>query len=72
MAAKVKTFSEVVERWPTRQDLASDCKVELEAVRKWQERGRIPAYAWRRLLRAADKRSINVSVDDLLRLAEAG
>ena len=39
----VMTFSDIITRWPTLQDLAGDLDLPVKNVRRWQDIGSIPA-----------------------------
>jgi len=66
----VRTFSEVIELWPSSEDVAADLGASGERVRKWKARNSIPGEYWQALTAAALKRNIEgVSLEVLAHLA---
>lgn len=49
--------ADIVNLWPSAADLARDIGADKEAVRKWRQRGSIPARYHRAVLAAAEKRA---------------
>lgn len=77
--SQIQTVRDLVNLWPTRADLAVDMSQQCSAlsvsphqVHKWAEKGSIPAKYHFRLLTAAQKRSLPVTADLLVRLHAAG
>ena len=58
-------FQEIIERWPSRRELAEDVGVNLYAVHHWHNRGRIPARYDAALVKAAKRRKIRLDFSDL-------
>lgn len=67
----MQKFQEIIERWPSRRDLADDLGVNLYAVHHWHNRGRIPARYDASLIEAATRRDIALGFADLA-LARSG
>lgn len=66
----IKDFKSVIDLWPSLAALAEDIVVEIEAVRKWRQRGSIPAEYWVPMVEAAKGREISgVSYERLAYLA---
>lgn len=63
---KPQTFAEVIDLWPTAEDLARDINVKGGTVRAWKRRGIIPAEYWAAVVRAGAKRGIHGIGTDLL------
>lgn len=61
----MKRFQEIIEKWPSRRDLAEDLGVNLYAVHHWHNRGRIPARYDAALVGAAKARDISIDFADL-------
>jgi hypothetical protein len=69
-STSLKTFTAVCELWPNIQSLADDMGVPYTTAQSWKNRDTIPAPAWQRLLRAANKRNIpGLSVELFAKLA---
>ena len=62
----MKSNKQIIELWPSRQDLASDIDEKVETVRKWWQRDSIPAPSWDALIRAAKLRKYPVTAQDLV------
>lgn len=58
----------IIDRWPSIRDLAADLNVGEDAVRKWRQRNNIPAEYWSDMSKAAGKRGILLSTDEMLEL----
>jgi len=63
------SFSEVIDLWPSIAELARDIGEPYETVRQWRLRDSVPSRAFVKITRAAARRDINVTGDDLIRLA---
>jgi len=61
----------LLSRWPSYAVVAQDAGgiVTREAVKKWAERGRIPAQYHLALAQAAKRRKIGVTLEDIARAA---
>ena len=68
----MKSFGQIVDRWPSRQVFVSDLGVEEETVRGWVRRDSVPSGYWKRLLKAARKRRIKITPELLIDLADRG
>jgi len=63
-------FRSVIEEWPSRAELASDCGVSYGVVKQWHLRNSIPGSYWSAISRAALLRDIEgVTTDSLATLA---
>jgi uncharacterized protein YjcR len=54
----MNTFKDVIDQWPSVDDLATDLDEKPATVRKWKQRDSIPADRWALLLVAAKNRRI--------------
>jgi len=54
----MRSFSEVLARWDSRQAVAQDCGVTYGVVKQWERRGSVPARYWAALLKGAEARGI--------------
>jgi len=52
---------DVINSWPSLDALASDCLVQMHAVRKWRTRNNIPPQYWPALVAAAHDRDLPVT-----------
>ena len=68
----MKSFGQIVDRWPSKQIFASDMKVGDETVKGWVRRDSVPSGYWKRLLKAARKRRIKITPELLIDLADRG
>lgn len=66
------SHSNIIELWPSLDALSSDVGAKVETVRKWKQRGRIPARHWVAVADAAKGRKLGVSLDVLAREAGGG
>jgi hypothetical protein len=64
-----KTFREVISLWPSIEAMAEDVGAKEPAVRKWQQRDRIPADYWFSVAGAANRRGETISVEKLAEIA---
>lgn len=64
------SFSEIIDLWPSIAELARDIGEPYETVRQWRLRDSIPVRAFTRIVRAAARRDLNVSTDDLIRITD--
>ena len=62
------TYKDIVSRWPSVGDLASDLNVPADLVRKWVVRNRIPVGYWHTMTKAAEKRHIKLEVSEMVLL----
>jgi hypothetical protein len=66
----METFSQLLDLWATRQEVAEDCGVEYGSVNQWHRRNSIPSKYWANLIAGAQKRGIQgVSYETLTVLA---
>jgi transcriptional regulator with XRE-family HTH domain len=68
------TITAALSQWPSRDEVAKDAGVEPVAVRRWEERGRIPSKHFAALLCGARRRELQVEAHQLagIELTEAG
>lgn len=66
----MKTYRDILELWPSRQELADDLGEKLATVHKWHTRNSVPADKWQSLLTAARKRRYPLRPEMLIRLAD--
>lgn len=59
----VNSFRDVVELWPTPDDLAADIRAGRWAVRKWRSRDAIPAEWWLPILQTEIAKQNCLTVD---------
>lgn len=57
--------SEVIKYWSSVPELAGDIGESVEKVKKWKQRGRIPATSWENVVKAAEKRNFPVTLEKL-------
>ena len=55
---RMKTFADIINLWPTAEELARDLGVTGLVVRAWRNRESIPAEYWTAIAEAARKRKI--------------
>lgn len=60
-----KTFRDVIEMWPSREELAEDVGISYQGVSKWVYRKEIPPSIWPELVAAAIRRGYPVTFDSL-------
>lgn len=65
----VQSFREIVDQWPTVNDLAADLEEKPSTVRKWKQRNHIPSDRWLELLAHAKRRRIKLDESTLVKLA---
>lgn len=66
----MNTFRTIMALWPSRSDLAADCRVQYGTVKQWHLRDSIPADRWLSIVQAASARGITgVSLDTLAHIA---
>lgn len=59
------SFVALIEQWPSLAEFAKDVGQKRDAVQKWKQRDSIPAAHWLTIVRAAEARGIDVSINDL-------
>lgn len=62
---------EIIERWPTVKALSEDMGVEYITAASWKRRGNIPPKYWRRMVEAAHKRGIALTLEEFTAATEA-
>src|SRR5207253_394024 len=63
------SFRSVIERWSSREAMASDIGARASAVSKWWQRDCVPAEWWSRILATETARAAGVTADALTTLA---
>lgn len=68
----MKTFREVIDRWPSAAALARDLGLQYNTVAGWVRRDSIPAESWAAVIAAAKARNLEgVDAEALVQLAAA-
>jgi uncharacterized protein YjcR len=68
----MRTFKEVIDLWPSVDELAEDLGKKPNTVRKWRVRNSVPADEWMRLIQSARARGIErVNADALAKIASS-
>lgn len=66
-----RTHSEIVTLWPSFRDMANELEaasgrnLNIEAVRLWHKRNRIPMWWWVPTVAAGKKRRLGLTVEEL-------
>jgi hypothetical protein len=71
MVARMTTYTEIIDRWPSLTTYAADIGVRYGTAQVMRYRGSIPAKYWKRVVSAAAKRGIEGVTLDLLASIEA-
>lgn len=66
----MQSFQDILGRWPSLYDLASDLHVEYGVVKQWRRRNSVPPDRWLALVAAAEGRNILLTVEELAAAAE--
>lgn len=61
------TVRDIIAAWPTRRELACDVGTTTDRVHKWAQTGSIPPRFHAPILRAAERRSIPLTAEALVR-----
>jgi hypothetical protein len=72
MMKRIDSFADIVRQWPSMGEMAADMQQQYDTIRKWRDRDSIPSAMWFDLLRAAKRRKIVLSAEDLILLARNG
>jgi hypothetical protein len=67
--ADFRSFRDVIELWPSPEDLAADVSARVPTVIKWRQRDRIPAERWSAILSTEKARASGVTSETLVALA---
>lgn len=65
----MQTFRDLIARWPTIADFAREIDAGYEAARKMNDRNNIHNEHWGAVIKAALKRDIEVTLDDLYKMS---
>lgn len=65
------TFPDILNLWPTSSALADEIGEKPTTIRKWRERGRIPASAWPALLATSTAKKNRVTANVLVTASQA-
>jgi len=60
------TYQEIIKRWPSVGELASDLNVTPDLVRKWAVRDRIPVDYWLSLVKSAEKHDVSLKYIEMI------
>jgi len=66
----VRTFRDVIELWPSPDALAGDIGASFAAVRKWPQRGKIPAEWWVSIVGTKIARDAGLTIEMMATLAQ--
>lgn len=67
----MNTFIDIIKSWPSVSALAKDIHEKPETVKKWRQRGSIPVSKWDAIRSAAEKRGIEINIEEMIRAAAA-
>ena len=62
----------IIGLWESPEALASEVGAKVEAVRKWRQRGRIPADWWNAIARTGTAQAAGLTVEKMAGLREVG
>jgi hypothetical protein len=65
----MQNFRELIDCWPSLREFATDLDVSPNTAAGWYRRYSVPAKYWDTVLSCAADRDIDVSPEDLIRLA---
>lgn len=63
---KIKDHSEIIELWPSVDDLARELIEKFATVYSWKRKKRIPVEYWKKIIKLAKKRDVTLTADILL------
>jgi hypothetical protein len=66
------TFADIIARWPSLTEFASDIGVPYGVAKTWRLRHRIPVDAWPAILSASRRRGLGVTADHLVQIIAEG
>lgn len=64
----MQALQDIFAIWPSLQAMASDLDEKYDTVKRWRNRGRIPATVWPKLIEKAARREHLVTAAQLLQL----
>jgi hypothetical protein len=64
----LKSFRDLIARWPTVADFGRDIDVAYQTARKMNERDSIADVHWTAVIKAARSRGIKIALEDLARM----
>lgn len=56
------SFRDVIDKWPSRDEMADDLGEKVGTIHKWYARDRIPSEKWSALVEAGKKRRIKITI----------
>ena len=62
-------FYQICAEWPTARELAEDLHISVRTVEAWRYNNRVPPRYWNAMLLAAEKRHLNVTINDFVEAA---
>lgn len=65
----MRTFRDLINNWPTIASFARAIDVDYQLARRMVASDNIESHHWRRLLKAAHKRGVELTADELIRLS---
>ncbi len=66
----MRTFADVIARWPNAVQFAADVQVQPVRARKWRNRNSIPSSQWQTVVKSAHGRGFtDITVDLLAEIA---
>tara|TARA_R110002020_G_scaffold470280_1_gene696006 strand:+ start:3085 stop:3300 length:216 start_codon:yes stop_codon:yes gene_type:complete len=66
----MKSFSQIIEMWPTAEVFGADIGIAGHLARKWKARNTLPSRHWNTVVEKARERGIDVSLHILADVAE--
>lgn len=69
MLAEMKTFTEIIDAWPSVSEFASEVGVPYGVAAQWRRRNSIPSKQWLALIYAGRARGVSISADCLAAIA---
>lgn len=68
---QIANVPSLIAQWPTRQEFADAVGVPIQRVHKWAQNSAIPAWHQAAVLRACERRGLEISPRDLIEMHEA-
>lgn len=65
----MQTFRDIIDLWPTPDVLAAEIGENVWTVRKWKQRGRIPANRWLAVAGAARAKGSHITAEQMAKMA---
>jgi len=64
----MQTFRDIIDLWPTPDVLATEIGENVWTVRKWKQRGRIPASRWIAVANAARAKGNLITAEQMAKM----